>query len=131
MLKFYKYLYIVIYRWNYRFSGDNGVPQLNALIGISFILLFSLMVLALLVSLMLNSTVITNYQNVKGVVSGAAIVSFVINYLVFSYKEKYRIIDNEFGAMNDTQRRNWSVGVLAYMICLFSILIYLSILAKK
>jgi glucan phosphoethanolaminetransferase (alkaline phosphatase superfamily) len=130
-MRFYKYLYIIIYRWNFRSSSNTNFSQTNALISVSFIFLFSIMLLCLFAALVLGSPLFYDYRSVKNIIWPLAIFSFAINYIMFSYKGKFKAINDEFELLNAPQKRTWSSIIITYLLCLFLLLSYLSILETK
>ena len=126
MIKFYKYIYIVIYRWNLRNVGEADDPKFNALLGIAFILFITILNILLLTNILANFNLFPKGDLPKTPLVILLVILLIINYYFLIYNKNYKQINEEFKLLSKIKKRIWSFGVIFYIICSFLLLIFLA-----
>ena len=115
MIKFYKYLYIVPYRWSLKNDGPDDFPQLSALLIVSYISFVSLADFILIISFIFNLHLFSkSIPKIITLVVGCFLLG--LNYIIFIYKSKYKKINAEFELLSSSQKAVWFWGFFSYLL---------------
>lgn len=128
MIKFYKYLYILPYRWFLKNEGADDFPQFSALFIVTFILFITLADFALLISAVFNLHWLSKPPP-KIITIAFVGLLMGINYTILLYKSKYRKINAEFELISSSQKRRWFWMAILYTFISLTAGVFLAILS--
>jgi hypothetical protein len=115
-----RYLYYRIYVWNRQAQGESDVPQFNALLGTSFLMLMNLLSIPFILDALGIATMST--AAFRSLVIVLMPMTFAMHYLLLFRRERYRRIEIEFSNETDTSHRRGTVAILTYVVATFGLL---------
>lgn len=111
--------------------GESDMPEWNAVIGVSFMMLTNLLVLGLLFQYVGIIVFVGGEGPVpKKIIIFIALGFLVLNYFLFMYSDKYELITKEFEKENIKKRRKNTILLWLYTILSFILPILLAFLIK-
>ena len=108
-----RYLYYRIYAWNLHRQGEGDLPQFNALLGTSFLMLMNLLSIPFILDFLKIATM--SSVAFRSLVIALMPVTFLAHYLLLFRRGRYRRIFKEFANEAEDSRRRGTIAVLAYV----------------
>ena len=130
VLKFYRYLYYMLYSWNLKTWGEKDIPHFNALLGVSTMMFWNF---GLFPAAILDRIGILPFLNPipKKEIIIIAIIIATINYFWLVRKGKYRQIAEEY-KKDETKKQRRKNALLLWLYTIVSfILPYIDIIIEK
>ncbi|HFA51541.1 MAG TPA: hypothetical protein ENJ95_21205 [Bacteroidetes bacterium] len=120
-IKAYQLLFYKIYSWGLKMHGKEDIPEYNAVFGISFLVFMNILSISGLTELIFGREVVTYSTTIpRWTIAMFLIFLFVINYMIFIHKGKYKKMAKDFNKENDKTKLISTVIVWVYII--FSII---------
>jgi hypothetical protein len=115
MLKAYQYIYYRLYAWNRKLWGDSDVPEYNAAIGMSLMVLCNFLSLNIVFNLLTDKFIAPpGLPKIYHVL--IILVLYVIHYLLFIRNKKYLDIVRNFQSEDEKERKRNGVLVFLYSV---------------
>ena len=130
VLKLYKYLYYRLYSWNLKTWGMEDAPQWNALLGVSFMMFLNLLLLGHVLQYF-DVNIFLREETPKKEAVAIGVILLGINYFIFIYKNKYKVIENQFKKETKWQRRKNALLLWLYVILSFALFVFGAILVRN
>lgn len=131
MLSAYKYLYYRIYSWNLRKWGENDVPHINALIGVSFLIYVNCYTIIVLINVLTGISIIELVRIDKLKLIFGMVIIGGVNYFLFIHKEKYKFLACKFEDESESRKKINFYFCVIYVISSFIIFIMLVIISPE
>jgi len=122
MFRYYKYFFIELSRWYERMYGRKELPVQNALILISYPILFILILIMMILDKMKINSFGSNIET-KILCITISILVLISNYFIFLRNKKYREVEKQYSAESIQVHTNTKIAVFVYSILLPIILI--------
>jgi len=130
LLRYYEYLYYKLYSWHVLLHKGKYGPERATWYLISFLCYLNFLTILLLLQIFTGYGFIELCDsNVNCLMFGVVFV--VLNYFIFIYKNKYKIINLEFSQQNKRQNFVGTVFVWIYMIGSFGVDVILALISKN
>lgn len=130
MLNAYKYLYTRIYLWNLRMWGENDIPHLNSLLGVTFLVFLNIYFIFILCGFIFSFKAISifNSTNIFPIVSYLVILA--INYFVLIWKDEYKILRKKYENETEAERNRKYWFCLYYVVASFILPIFIILITS-
>jgi hypothetical protein len=124
--RFYKSVYVNVYRWSFKNFGQGSLPKFNSLFGVSFLMIILLTNLMLAAQLFLRAPWF-NVNPMSGIyiLLGAA-GALLLNYFVLLNNNRFRKLNVAFEKLSKHHQNVWSVMVLVCVVASCSFLLFVS-----
>ena len=130
MMRLYKYLYYRLYSWNLKTWGEKDLPQWNALIGVSFMMILNFGIIAGIIDMFGIVDIFIEETPKKELVLFYLVVT-VFNYFWLVHNGKYRQIAKEYKNEPKDKRSRRALLLWLYVIMSFAIISFVAILSGK
>lgn len=128
-MRFFKYLYYRLYTWNLKTWGENDGPQWNAAIGVSFMMILNIGILAAIIDIIGIDIIKKKVPKIELIILTLSV--FLINYFYLVHKGKYKKIASEFKDESKSQRLRMTFVLWLYLFFSFGILIALAEIQRR
>ena len=116
----YKYLFFRLYSWNLKTWGNEDMPQFNAIIGVTFLMLINCAIIPALFEPVFKIKLFVT-PTPKLLIILIFVAVFCFNYFLLVYKKKYLKIAKEFSIETKYQSRTRAILLWFYVIVSFGI----------
>lgn len=127
----YKYLYYRIYSWQLWAWGETNQPQLNALLGVTFLIYLNVYTLLVGINLVTGFSIIEQLSIGKLKLIILMGVIGIVNYFIFLHNGKYKQIAKQFKKESEAKRRRNFYLCLVYVVLSFAICFTFVLLSPK
>ncbi|MDD4150610.1 MAG: hypothetical protein PHE33_11355 [Bacteroidales bacterium] len=122
----FEYLFYRLYTWNLKKWGENDNPQLNAILGVSFIMFLNICSIIYLLDLVFDMKLVSRVEIPIFVTISASTILLMLNYFRFLWKSKFKVIVRKYKNEDCKLRRRKLLFLWLYVLISFLGLIFIA-----
>jgi len=130
MMKLYRYLYYRLYSWNMKAWGESDLPQYNAMLGVSFMMILNFGIIAGILDMFGVFNIFIEKTPKKELILFFLIVT-VLNYFWLVHNGKYKQIAKEYKNEPKNKRLRNALLLWLYVVMSLVIISFVAILSGK
>lgn len=130
MLKLYKYLYYRLYSWNLKTWGKNDLPQYNAMLGVSFMMILNFGIIAGIFDMLGIINIFIEKTPTKEIILFFLMVT-ILNYFWLVHNGKYKQIAKKYKNEPENKRTRNVILLWLYVIASFVVVSFIAIISGK
>jgi hypothetical protein len=130
MMKLYKYLYYRLYSWNLKTWGESDLPQYNAMLGVSFMMILNFSIIAGILDMFGIVNIFVEETPKKELVLFFFAVT-VLNYFWLVHNGKYKQLGKKYKNESKNVRLRNTLLLWLYVVLSFVIISFVAILSGK
>ena len=121
MREFFRYLYYRLYSWNLKKWGESDVPEGNALIGVTFMMLINIFFLVHLIAVFGLYDLYDHWRNTNDIYLWGFVYFglLLINYRWLVHDRKYLQLPKKYEGESKHQRRRKMIFLWLYVVISF------------